>query len=488
MGSYFVVLVVAALATATLMPLLMSLAARVGALDDTQTPPIPRAGGWGLALGCGASLVLVGMVFHPTGVTLLGTSQSIGAVAIGAGAILILGTIDDVRPLRPRLKFLIQAAIALGVYLLGVRVQLVSSPFGGLELGSLVSAVLTVVWLVGISNAFNLLDGADGIAAGSAFFAAAAIFIVSITLGHPAIGLVTAALAGALLGFLPFNFPPARAYLGDAGSLFAGFLLAGLAVEGSTKGATLVVIGVPVLAFGVPVLDTTITLVRRLVRGQSMFQRDYDHVHHHLFKAGLSARQVVGVVYTASIAFALAAMLFINPSQRSYGLGLIILAAGVWMIVRYLRLHELNELARLARRGAQQARAIPMNVQLRRGVDRLRRAETIEDLEEGLAILMRRSEFDEVVLIAAPVTERRGNARAWRLVDGKFVEQWPRRSADEWEVVCPFEGDGWSAELHLRRRLGKRSLLLDFNLLLELVQPALANAAQRIPATAVLKR
>jgi len=474
------VLAIAAAATAVMMPLLMSVAMRLGVIDDTQDPPVPRVGGWALVIGSGVSLVLVAVVFTPAGATLLGTSESLGAVSLGAVAIVILGSVDDFRPLSARVKLSAQVVIAVGVFLLGVQIQLISAPFASLQLNSVASCVLTVVWLVGISNAFNLLDGADGVAAGSAFFAAAAIFFTSVSLGHPAIGLLASALAGALLGFLPFNFPPARAYLGDSGSLFAGFVLAGLAVEGSTKGPTLVVIGVPILAFGVPVLDTTITLIRRMVRGQSVFQRDHDHVHHHLARAGLSARQVAGIVYGASVAFALGAMLFLNPGMRSQAVALIIVGAGVWTIARHLRLHEFNELARLAKRGALQARVVAANVQVRRAVDHLMNAQNLDDLMRGLSILLQDSEFDEIVLTAGPAEERRGHTLAWQLAGDSFVEGWPKRGADEWEVVCPFEGSGWTGELRLRRRLGKKSLLLDLNLLLELVQPALSRAAGRI--------
>jgi UDP-GlcNAc:undecaprenyl-phosphate GlcNAc-1-phosphate transferase len=293
-----------------------------------------------------------------------------------------------------------------------------------------------------------------------------------------------------LLGFLPFNFPPARAYLGDSGSLVVGFMLAGLAVEGSTKGPTLVVIGVPLLAFGVPVFDTTITLIRRIVRGQSVFQRDHDHVHHQLARAGLSARQVAGIVYGASVVFALGAMLFLSSddSVRSHAVTMIVIGAGVWIIARHLRLHELNELARLAKRGVMQSRVVAANVQVRRAVERLTNAESMPDLMKGLSILLQHSEFDEVVLTAGPIKERRGNTIAWTLDGTSFVEGWPARGADEWEVVCPFEGAGWIGELHLRRRLGKKSLLLDLNLLMDLVQPALSQAADRITSASIFSK
>jgi UDP-GlcNAc:undecaprenyl-phosphate GlcNAc-1-phosphate transferase len=485
-GSYFLVFVVAAGATALLLPFLTQLARRVGAVDDTRMPPIPRIGGPALALGGAAALFLVGVVFAPTGSTLLARSESLGPVLLGALAILALGVADDIRPLGPRVKFAVQILIAGVVYLLGVRVSLLSLPFTVLRLGSVLAPLVTVVWLVGVANAFNLLDGADGVAAGSAFFSATAIFIMAVALHHPAVGLVTAALAGALLGFLPFNFPPARAFLGDSGSLLVGFLLAGLAVEGSTKASTLIAISVPVVAFGVPVFDTTITLIRRLVRGRPLFQPDHEHIHHRLARAGLSPRQVAGLLYATSAAFGIAAMLFINPGARSYALALVVIGVGAGLVARYLRLPELNELARAAQRGLLQPRSIALNLELRRGAERLAEARSLSDLREALAIVFGRSEFDHVLLVVAPAGDRRGRAQRWSLQHGSFVPGTPPRGPDEWEVVCSFEGDGWGGEVHLRRRLGRRSLLLDLNLFLEVVQPALSLAAHRIPAAGLL--
>ncbi len=487
MGSYLLAFIVAAAATALFMPFMSMLARMVGALDDTRDPPIPRVGGPAIALACVLSLTLVAIVVTPAGYTLLGTSRTIGPVLGGALVILVLGVLDDIKPLPALPKLAIQVVVAVVVYFLGLRIELLSLPVGSVELGMVAGLALTVLWLVGITNAFNLLDGADGVAAGSAFFSAGAIFLTSIILGHPAVGLITAALAGGLLGFLPFNFPPARAFLGDSGSTVTGFLLAGVAVEASTKGATLVAIAVPLVAFAVPVFDTTITLLRRMVRGKPLFQPDRDHVHHRLAHAGLSPRQVAGTIYLASAAFALGAMLFVNPGERSIALAFVVIGAGVWVVARYLRLHELNELGRLAKRGALQPKAIALNVGLRRASERLERATSLDDLQEALAILLSKSEFDDVVLIVAPVTDRRGNARSWRLANGAFVEEWCRRDRDEWEVVCPFQGDGWNGELHLRRRLGRRSLLLDINLLLELVQPALTRAASGIKAGSITR-
>jgi hypothetical protein len=170
---------------------------------------------------------------------------------------------------------------------------------------------------------------------------------------------------------------------------------------------------------------------------------------------------------------------------RSYAVVLVVLGTSVWLIVRFLRLHELNELARVAHRGVLKPRSIAVNIQLRRAAERLESVRTLNDLLEALGVLLTGSEFDEVVLRTAPSGERRGNTTVWRLVNGKFVEEVVRRRVDEWEVVCPFQGNGWSGELRLRRRLGRRSLLLDLNLMMEIVQPALAKAAGRIEGVAL---
>jgi UDP-GlcNAc:undecaprenyl-phosphate GlcNAc-1-phosphate transferase len=485
MGSYLLVFCVAALATILWMPPVMHFGRWLGAVDDTRSPPVPRVGGWAILLGQAISLALVGIVFAPTGRTLLAAPESLKPVIAGAVGIFLLGAADDVRPLGAGTKLGIQVLIALAVYFLGVRVEVVSVPFGNIAVAPVLSAVITVLWLVGVANAFNLLDGADGVAAGSAFFAATAVFMMSVALGHPAIGLIAAALAGGMLGFLPFNFPPAKAFLGDSGSLVAGFLLAGLAVEGSTKGPTLVAIAVPLVAFAVPMFDTTITLIRRLVRGRPLFERDQSHVHHRLAQVGLAPRQVALTIYAVSAGVALLSMLFLNPSARSYGVGLAILGAGVWITARYLRLHEINELARLARKGALQPKRIAVNVGLRRAAERLEAVSRFEDILAGLEMLFAGAEFDEVVFVAWVGPDRRGTSRAWRLMNGTFTEGWPPRARDEWEVTCPFEGNGWAGELRLRRRLGRRTLLLDFNLLLEVVQPALTEAARQVEAETV---
>src|SRR5918996_803105 len=156
MGSYFVVFVVAALLAALFMPVVIRLAHRIGALDSSREPPVPRIGGLAIALGCAAALALASAVFGPTRSTLLTALPSIGRVALGASAILLLGLVDDVRPLPAAVKFAVQIGVAGVMYALGMQVQLLSLPLGTIDLGAVVAPIVTIVWLVGICNAFNL--------------------------------------------------------------------------------------------------------------------------------------------------------------------------------------------------------------------------------------------------------------------------------------------------------------------------------------------
>ena len=487
MRSYLAVFLTAALIAGVAAPLTARISFVVGAVDRSTDDRIPRSGGWAIVTGLILALVLVGIIFDPTGLTLLGARSQLAPIALGAIAILALGTVDDIVTLRPLTKFVIEIAVALGLYALGLRISIVSFPTGPLPLGHLVGAIVTVVWIVGITNAFNLIDGVDGVATGSAFFATLAVFIFSVSLASPAVALVAAALGGALLGFLPYNFPPARMYLGDSGSLFTGYVLAALSLTSSIKAPTIVALAIPIVAFAVPVFDTFNTMIRRLVRGQSLFARDRDHVHHRLLDRGFNARQVVSIIYAVSATFALGSMLFLNPSARSWGVMLVMAGAGVTLAGRFLRLHELNELARALRRGIQQPLILARNAQLRSAVEHLNTVDTFDGLLDVIAELFGSREFDEVLMVVRPRDDSIP-PKFWKLEDRRFMPRTIERRADEWSIDFPFEGGAtgeWIGELQLLRRFGRPTLLVDLNLVLELLRPALLGAAKRIPLEAV---
>lgn len=481
MRSYLFTFVLALLLGFLLTPIMARLGRRVGALDTTKGEPIPRAGGVAILLATAAALLLLGLVWDPVRSLIRYSTTTLRPVYLGLLAIAILGVVDDIKRLKAWPKLLVEIGVAVALYFAGVRAGTVWLPFGIVELGSVFGLLFSVLWIVGISNAFNLLDGIDGAAAGAAVFALMAMLVASITLGQPLVALFCAALAGATLGFLPFNFPPARIYLGDAGSLTLGFALATLAISGATKGPAIVAIAIPMVAFAVPLLDTSIAVIRRAARGAPLFKGDREHLHHRLLALGLSNREAAAIVYVACGAFALASMLFLNQNVRGIAVVLTMVAIVVWLSVRYLRLHEFRELGRLVTRGAQQTRAISFNVQLRRAADDLERAGSWDDIMAVLCRLFADSEFDSVRIV---VKTSAGPRHEYRLEGGKLVEKAQPIQPDEWGVHLPFDvgANGARGELAVFRRYGRRYLLTDVNLIVEALTPALSKAAGRVPA------
>jgi len=482
MRSYLTVFVLSAVLGLLLSPGAARLARRAGALDATRDPPVPRGGGLGIAAAAGLALLALALIFQPSRNLLRYSVGQLGPLLAGAAAILALGFADDVWHLDARLKFGLEVAIAAGLYALGLRAGTIWLPVGIVNLGPVTGVLFTIFWIVLITNAFNLLDGIDGAAAGAAVFALLALFVTSIYLGKPIAAIYAAAVAGATLGFLPYNLAPARLFLGDAGSLLLGFVLATLSIRGATKGPTLVAIAIPVVAFALPLVDTLMAVARRALRGAPIFKGDREHLHHRLLDVGLTPRQAMALIYAVSAGFALASMLFLNPNVRGIAVVLTMIGAVLWFSVRYLRVHEFYELARIARRGITQGRAISFNVEVRRAAQVLERAATWMDIEVVLARLFDASEFDAVRLAiydGGPGTPR----REYSLERGTVLEQPVPIGADEWGVHLPFQvgpGGAVHGELAAFRRYGRRQLLTDVNLLVEVLRPALAAAAARV--------
>ena len=487
MRSYLLTFVLALVAGLLLGPVASRLGTALGAVDRTREPPVPRSGGLAIAAAAVVALVLLALVLLPARQLVLHSVGRLAPILLGAVAVLALGIWDDVRGLGALPKFSVEIALSVCLYLAGVRVGTLWLPLGIVELGQVLGLAVTVLWIVGITNAFNLLDGIDGAAAGAAVFALLAMFVTSVSLGQPMVALLTVALAGATAGFLPYNFPPARTFLGDTGSLFLGYMLATLAIEGATKGPAIVAIAIPIVAFGLPVLDTVIALLRRALRGAPLFQGDREHLHHRLLDLGLSPAQASGVLYAVSGAFALASMLFLNPNVRGMAVVLAMVGLVVFFAARYLRLHEFAELARLARRGMAAGKAISFNVEVRKAAAALEGVGTWDALVATLAQLFEAADFDAVrVVLEDPVSG--APRREYRLEGGGVVEGRSPPQADEWGVHLPFQvgAQGQAlGELTVFRRYGRRALLTDVNLLVEVLRPALASAAGRVAPPAL---
>lgn len=486
MRSYLFTFLCALFLGVGLTPLAGRLGARFGAVDRTKGYPIPRAGGVAIILATALALLLLGLVWDPVRSLIRFSGTALRPVYVGGAAIVLLGVVDDIHRLKALPKLLVEIAVATGLFFAGVRATTVWLPFGIVELGDAVGLLFTVAWIVGITNAFNLLDGIDGAAAGAAIFSLLAMFVTAVTLGQPLVALLAVALAGSTLGFLPFNFPPARIYLGDAGSLLLGFMLATLAIQGATKGPAIVAIAIPLVAFGVPVMDTLIAVVRRAARGAPIFKGDNEHLHHRLLSIGLTNAQAVWILYVVSAAFALGSMLFLNPNVRGMAVVLTMIGVIVWLAVRHLRLHEFFELARIARRGFSQTRAIAFNVQLRRAADGLDAAVTWNEIVVLLARLFTESEFDSVRLVVQNVAAG-SPRREYRLEHGAMVERTEPIAPDEWGVHLPFPigQAGARGELAIFRRYGREALVTDVNLVVESLLPSLSRAAGRVPAPIV---
>ncbi len=488
MRSYLSAFVLAVILSLVLTPQAARLGRAIGALDRSKDPPIPRAGGLAIVAAWVLALLLLALAFAPAR-ALLGYSRTeLSAVYVGALAILALGVVDDVWRLKAAPKLAVEVAVAAGLYLAGVRASTIWLPFGIVALGHAAGLAFTVLWIVGITNAFNLLDGIDGAAAGAAIFALLAVFVTSETLGQPLVALLTVSLAGATLGFLRYNFFPARVYLGDTGSLLLGFLLATLSIQGATKGPTIVAIAIPVVAFGLPVMDTLMAVVRRLARGAPVFTGDREHLHHRLLDVGLTPRQAAVLLYAVSAAFALASMLFINPNVRGMGVVLAMVGVLVWLAIRKLRVYEFTELARSAQRSLSQTRAIAFNVDVRKAAQALEAARCWDDIVATLTRLFDSSEFDAVRL-----TLRDGagesSRRQFLLERGAAVERAVPVQPDQWGVHIPFALGGPVAvagELAVFRLVGRKQLLTDLTLLVEVLRPALASAASRVEPPARL--
>ena len=304
-----VALIVAFGAAAALTPAIRSLARRRGLLDHPNKRKVhdvalPRLGGVAIAVGLYAGLAAAWLVASQS-TSPLRAHDLFVAVLLGAALVVGIGLIDDLLGMRARAKLLAQIAAASVVFLLGLSIDHLDGPWGRMELG-IWSSLVTVAWFILVMNAINLIDGLDGLAAGVGLIGIGAFSLMS-PAGDAslAVGIVLAAGAGGVLGFLPFNLYPASIIMGDTGSFLLGFLLAagGVAVtQGGTPGAAP---WAPLLVLGLALADTAWAVIRRVRAGASIFAPDKLHLHHRLLTAGLSQRRAVLVLWTISAALAL---------------------------------------------------------------------------------------------------------------------------------------------------------------------------------------
>jgi len=360
--------------------------------------PVPHMGGVPIALAYLTGCILLSLV--PRELVPIHLSHVL-LVAPAGLIIFATGILDDVFHLKPWQKLCGQVLGALWATLAGVRIWSVAGhPVGWASL------LITVIWLIGCTNAFNLIDGVDGLASGVGLFAAATMLIAALLQHNSILALATAPLVGALLGFLRYNFNPASIFLGDSGSLMIGFLLGCFGVVWSQKSATILGMTAPLMALGIPILDTGLSIVRRFLRHQPIFGADRDHIHHRLLDQGFTPRRVALILYgVASIGAALS--LLSVSSNRLSGAIVLLFCTAAWIGIQHLGYTEFSTARNMLMAGTFQ-QALDAQLRLRSFERGLAAAKSIEECWELILDAARTFDFVEARLsIAGTVYEQR---------------------------------------------------------------------------------
>lgn len=350
-------------------PLVRSIAIRLGAIDPPDerkihSQPIPRLGGFAIFITF-YLILLVSSQFNFLQFPLNFLKDINFAWLLVASAIALgLGAIDDFRRISPGIKFLFQIIAGFIVAFASYRIEVISVPFGTFKLG-VWSIPITVFWVVAIMNAINLLDGLDGLAGGTSFIACLTIFSISMLNQNIGIALVSVIMAGSILGFLKYNFHPASIFLGDSGAYFLGFIISLLAIMSSQKGTTTVAILISIIALGLPIMETTLSTLRRLLKslhivevdqnknvvkffyleGWSMFKADKEHIHHRLLQLGLTHKKAVVFLYSVSLILGGLAFSSVYFKNINYGLLLTTIAIASYIGIGKLGYSEIRILS-----------------------------------------------------------------------------------------------------------------------------------------------
>lgn len=317
-------------------PSSIRLAHKLGAIDVPKDDRrmhnnvMPKLGGIAVISGFLTSIIYLLFVMTIEGsINLFGAElyfQKLIGILFGIIIITVIGMLDDIKTLKPWQKLMGQILAAIIVVSFGVKIDVINISTISIDLNKWISIIATIIWIVGITNAINLMDGLDGLSSGISLISCLSLLIIFALNGSPMIAiLIIATLIGALVGFLPFNFAPAKTFIGDTGSNFLGFMLAIVSILGVAKTYTIAIIILPMLVLGLPILDVLWAIARRIIKGKSIkavFRADNEHVHHKLVKRGFSQKQAVLILYGASAVFGMFAI--------------ILFESGFWKAISYL--------------------------------------------------------------------------------------------------------------------------------------------------------
>ncbi|MFO7635752.1 MAG: MraY family glycosyltransferase [Clostridia bacterium] len=344
--SFFLTFLFAFAVSIVVYPLVKKVALRSGAISvphkdrHIHEKPIPLLGGLSIIIGFGFS-ILMNYLFNTSFVA----SWELIGLAAGIVIIMAMGILDDIHELKPSIKALFQIAAAVTAILIsGSRFESFTNPTDintVIILPPVISFLVTIFWIFALTNAFNLVDGLDGLAGGTGAICALTLFVISLIrpdaeMVGSYVSIVLIALAGGCLGFLPFNFNPAKIFMGESGSAFIGFTLALVSIQGTLKSYAALSLFIPIIAFGLPILDIILAFLRRIIKRRPVSQGDRQHIHHRLIDMGLSQKNTVLILYSASILLGIFSILLAGQGMQNMGYLLIILLAIMIMAVLFL--------------------------------------------------------------------------------------------------------------------------------------------------------
>ncbi|MFW6067496.1 MAG: glycosyltransferase family 4 protein [Myxococcota bacterium] len=477
MRSSLAAFVVAMLVAVAVTPLVRRFALRIGAVDApggrrVHERQIPRLGGLSVVLAFFVPLAV--LLAYQTDVARMFLAKPLHVVGLVAGGLMMaaLGAADDLRGVRAWHKLWVQVAAAGVAFACGYRIESIQLPFlDNLEMGVFALPV-TVVWIVGVVNALNLIDGLDGLAGGVAFFVCVANFVVAYLNGAPLVMLLSAGLGGAILGFLLYNFNPASIFMGDSGSMFLGFVLATSSMLGAAvKSSTTIALLVPIIALGLPIMDTLFAMVRRFLERRPIFSPDRGHIHHRLLELGITHRRAVLILYGISVVFTMAAIAVAIGRSWEVGGALLVLTVVLIGIVRFVGYFEYVFLRR-----RQKMRLHSRSTErLRRNVPALlRRLSDAGDLDGVVRELKRFAERTE--LVSVELKQAGDAAMSWSRHDAAL----PRDSRDLVSATFPLPAAGGNAAVTFRWLSDDGDVSPQADILLQLATDALDAELARL--------
>src|SRR5580700_11471292 len=452
-----------------------------------HTIPVPRLGGVAIYFSFMSVVILAMVVYRLLGIASPLHAKAMAGLLGPALMVFLLGLFDDLYSVRPYWKFAIQAVAASWLYAGGYGIHKLGLIHGGQILGWVYCLPLTILWVLLITNAFNLIDGLDGLAAGSGLFSTVVVFVMSLVVPNPLVTFLTIALAGATLGFLRFNFHPATIFLGDSGSLFIGFMLAALALAGSQKAPTIVAVAIPVVSLGLPILDVALAVVRRFLTGKPLFEGDKHHIHHKLLRLGLSQRDAVLSLYAVTAGFGFLSLVLLQQ-RKAIALVLAVTGIGIFLGVQQLRYQEFAELLSILQRVTQRRQILANQVAIRRAAERLRECDDFRSVCRVLKDTLEPIGFDAVCF-----RKSGQNGFSSSMLeplryspDGSWLYSWFGGEVAEtpWELKLELIAGSTSrwGYISLIRMSDENPLPLDLNMLNEEFRSSLCGAIERATA------